>query len=160
MEAENKELRARTEALEKKGGEGAQGGQDPPSRKESGMEEQWGMDMDVEDEIESRKKLDEQRPKAQDSLKNVFQQQLQEVEQRRQPHVRAPESAEKITKNTKRPGQEKICRKKVLRHKKRCAGSEDIVRNEERMADAEMAAEPQRLQAGEQKKRQQCFASG
>ena len=40
-EAENKDLRGRIEALEKKGGEGAQGGQGFPSRRESGMEEEW-----------------------------------------------------------------------------------------------------------------------
>ena len=56
LEAENKELRA-IEALEKKGGEGAQGGQGLPSRRESGMEEEWGMDMDVEEEVESRTKV-------------------------------------------------------------------------------------------------------
>ena len=55
LEAENKDLRARIEALEKKGGEGAQGGQCLPSRRECGMEEEWGMDMDVEDEIERQK---------------------------------------------------------------------------------------------------------
>ena len=38
--------------------EGAQGGQGLPSRRESGMEEEWGMDMDVEEEeIESRRKV-------------------------------------------------------------------------------------------------------
>ena len=63
LEAENKELRARLEALEKKGGEGVQGGQGLPSMGGSGLEEQWGMDVDVEDEIESRKKLDEQKRK-------------------------------------------------------------------------------------------------
>ena len=60
LEAGNKELRA-IEALEKKGGEGAQGGQGNPSRRESGMEEEWGMDMDVDEEVESRKKSDEQK---------------------------------------------------------------------------------------------------
>ena len=97
--AEN-EPRARIEALEKKGGEGALGGQGIPSSRERGMEEAWGMDMDVEEEIESRKKLDEQKRKfqkelreiekfsclskeVQESLKSNLQQQLQEVEQRR-----------------------------------------------------------------------------
>ena len=68
----NKELRARIEVLEKKGGEGAQGGQGFLSRRESGMEEEWGMDMDVEeDEIESRKKLDEQKRKLQEELREI-----------------------------------------------------------------------------------------
>ena len=39
--AEREELWARIEALENKGGEGAQGGQGLPSRRESGMEEEW-----------------------------------------------------------------------------------------------------------------------
>ena len=55
--------RTRSFALEKKEGDGAQGGQCFPSRRESGMEEDWGVDMDVEDEVESRKKLDEQKRK-------------------------------------------------------------------------------------------------
>ena len=77
------------------GGE-EQGGQGLPPRRERGMEEVCGMD--VEDEIESRKKLDEQKRKlqelrdveklssvskeVQDSLKNDLQQPLQEVEQK------------------------------------------------------------------------------
>ena len=40
LEAENKELRARLEALEKKDGEGVQGGRGLPSRRESGLEEE------------------------------------------------------------------------------------------------------------------------
>ena len=40
LEAEHKELWTRIEALEKKGGEGAQGGQGLPSRRETGMEEE------------------------------------------------------------------------------------------------------------------------
>ena len=61
---------------------------------------------------------------------------------------------------------EGICKKKLLRHKKRCGGSERklIDRNEERfrqlsekvdknkMADAEIAAEHQGLQAGEERR--------
>ena len=63
LEAENKELRARLEVLGKKEGEGVQGGQGLPSRRESGLEE-WSVEMDLEDEAESRKKLDEQREEA------------------------------------------------------------------------------------------------
>ena len=100
LEAENKELRAKQEHYQKQNGEGAQGGPSLPPRRESGMEEEWGMD--VEDEVESRKKLDEQKRKLQkelrdveklycvpeeaqikDSLKNDLQWQLQEVERRR-----------------------------------------------------------------------------
>ena len=87
------------EAVEKKEGEGVQGGQGLPSRRESDLEEVWGMEMDLEGEVESRKKLDEQRRKLQKEQRDVekfscvpkeFQeglksnlQQLQEVEQRR-----------------------------------------------------------------------------
>ena len=46
-----------------------QGGPGLPPRRESGMEEVWGMD--VEDEIESRKKLDERRKKLQNELRDV-----------------------------------------------------------------------------------------
>ena len=53
------------EALEKKEGEGVQGGQGLPSRRESDLEEEWGMEMDFEGEVESRKKLDEQRRRLQ-----------------------------------------------------------------------------------------------
>ena len=56
LETENKELRAKHEYYEKRETEGAQRGQGLPARRESGMEEEWGTDMDVEDEIESRKK--------------------------------------------------------------------------------------------------------
>ena len=100
MGAENKELRARLEALEKTEGEGVQRGQGLPSRRESGLEEEWRVEMDLEDEAESRKKLDEQKKKLQvklrdienfscvpkefqESLKSNLQQQPQEVEQRR-----------------------------------------------------------------------------
>ena len=85
---ENKEFRARLEALEKEG------------RRESGLEEEWGVEMDIEDEAGSRKLLDEHKRKLQkelrdidkfsyvpkefqESLKSNLQQQLQEVEQRR-----------------------------------------------------------------------------
>ena len=64
------ELRARLETL-KKGGEGAQGGQGLPSRRGGGVEEEWGMDMDVEEEVESCKKLDEQKKKLQGELREI-----------------------------------------------------------------------------------------
>ena len=68
MEAENKELRPRIKALEKKEGEGVQGGQGLPSRRESGLEEEWRIEMDRGDEVEGRKKQDEQRRKLQKEL--------------------------------------------------------------------------------------------
>ena len=121
LEAESKELRARMEALEKKGGEGAQGGQGLPSRRESCMEEEWRMDMDVEDEIESRTKLDEQKKKllrelreiaklsclskeVQESFKSSLQQQLQEVEQRRHDLTEHQKVQRRSQKHTQHPG--------------------------------------------------------
>ena len=35
------------------------------------MEEEWEMDVTVEDEIESRKKLDEQKRKSQKELREI-----------------------------------------------------------------------------------------
>ena len=66
LEAENKELRARIEALEKEGGV-----QGLPSRSESGSEEEWSVEMDFEDEVERRKKLDVQRRKPQTELRDI-----------------------------------------------------------------------------------------
>ena len=113
FEAENKELRARLEALEKKEGEGVQGGQGLPSRRESGLEEEWCVEMDLEDEAESRKKLDEQKRKLQkelpniekfscvpkefqESLKSNLQQQLQEVQKRSQKIQKHPGQKKKF----------------------------------------------------------------
>ena len=84
--------------MQKNSGGAEQGGQGFPLGKESGLEEEWCMD--VEDEIENRKKLDEERNKLQknlreveklssvpkedqDRLKNDLQQRLLGVEQRR-----------------------------------------------------------------------------
>ena len=125
LAAENKELRARLEALEKKEGEGVQGGQGLPSRREGGLEELWSVEMDLEDEAESRKKLDEQKRKLQkemrdiekfscvpkefqENLKSNLQQQLQEVEQRWNDLM--PEHRKVQKKNAKfsqQPGQKK-----------------------------------------------------
>ena len=35
------------------------------------MDEEWGVDMDVEEEIESRKKLDEKKRKLQKELREI-----------------------------------------------------------------------------------------
>ena len=111
-DAEIKELRAQIEQCRKQSGEAEEGGQGLPLRRESGLEEMWRRE--VEDEIESRKKLDEQRKKlqkelqyveklscvtkeVQDSVKNDLQQQLQEVEQRR--HALVPEN-QKVQKRS------------------------------------------------------------
>ena len=67
LEAENKELRARIEALEKKS----------PRRTRTSIQEKadWrksgGMVMDFEDEVERRGKLDEQRRRLQKEQRDV-----------------------------------------------------------------------------------------
>ena len=43
----------------------------PRGRRESGMEEEWRMDRHLEDEVESRKQLDEQRRKLQKELRDI-----------------------------------------------------------------------------------------
>ena len=65
-DAEIKDLRAQIELLQKNSGGAEQGGQGFPLGRESGLEEKWGMD--VEDENENRKKLDEERKKLQKDL--------------------------------------------------------------------------------------------
>ena len=108
------------------------------------MEEEWRMDF--ADEIESRKKLDEQRNKlqkelrdvgklscvskeVQDSLNNDLQQQLQEVEKRR--HVFVPEH-QRVQKDHKRYKasriKEGICKKNARQPKRRCGKSERKLR--------------------------------
>ena len=68
-DAEIKELRAHIGHYRKQSGGAEQGGQGLPLRRTIGLEEVWGIV--VEDEIESRKKLDVQRKKLQkESLKN------------------------------------------------------------------------------------------
>ena len=60
LEVENKELRARLEALEKEGEAVPRGARAfHQGERESGLEEEWSMELDLEDEVESRKKLDE-----------------------------------------------------------------------------------------------------
>ena len=56
LEADNKELRARIDALEK---EGVQGGPSIPSKGGGDSEYFWGESMEFEDEAESRRKLDD-----------------------------------------------------------------------------------------------------
>ena len=69
LEAENKELRARIDAMEKK--EGVQGGPSITSKGGGDSEDVRGEFMDVEDEAESRKKLDERKRKLQKELRDV-----------------------------------------------------------------------------------------
>ena len=68
LEAENKELRARIDAMEKE--EGAQKEPCIPF-KEGVLEEVWGHCMEVEVEAECRRKLDEQRKKMRKELREV-----------------------------------------------------------------------------------------
>ena len=113
---QNKELRARLEALEKKEWEGVQGGQGLPSGRESGLEEEWGVELNLQDEVESRKKLDEQRRKLQkelrgfekfscvpkefqENVKSYLQEQLQELEQRRHDLMPEHQKAQKRSQN-------------------------------------------------------------
>ena len=69
LEAENKELRARIDAMEKK--EGAQKESDISFEEEGDSEEVWGDCMEVEDDAGCRRKLDEQRKKIQRELRGV-----------------------------------------------------------------------------------------
>ena len=69
LEAEKKEFRARIDALEEK--EGVQGGPRIPSQERGDSEDGWGELMEVEGETESRKKLDEQKKKMQEELRDV-----------------------------------------------------------------------------------------
>ena len=171
-------VRARLEALEKKEGERVQGGQGLPlkERKRPGRRV-------VEDEAESRKKLDDQKKKIQkelrdiekfssvpkelqESIKSNLQQQLQEVEQRR--HDLMPEH-QKVQKRQQKT--QSIQDKRRNMQEESAAGQqemqsirEEIDRKEERfrqlsdkvdknkMVDAEMAAELQGLQAGEERR--------
>ena len=55
--------------MKEKEGEGVQGGQGLPSKRGSGLEGEWGVEMDLGDEAESRKKLDEQTRKLQKELR-------------------------------------------------------------------------------------------
>ena len=69
LEAENKELRARIDALEMK--EGVQGGPSILSREGGESEGVWRESVEVEDEAESRRKLDEQTKKLHKEVRDV-----------------------------------------------------------------------------------------
>ena len=69
LEAENKELKARFDAMGKN--EGVQNGPGISFKKEGNLEEVWGDCMEVEDEDECRGKLDEKRKKIQEELREV-----------------------------------------------------------------------------------------
>ena len=69
LEAENKELSARVDAMEKK--VGVQGRPSVPFQEGGDSEDVWRDCMEVEDEAESRKKLDDQRKKMQKELREV-----------------------------------------------------------------------------------------
>ena len=191
LEAENKELRATIDALEKKGGEGVQRGQGVPSRKEGDLEDVWGEDMDIEDENESRKKLDERKTKlqkelrdverwsliskeAQESIKEFLQHQLQGVEKRRHDlmleHQKVQKKSQKIqsTQDKRRhlqkdsiaPEEEMRKLQEELKQKgERILFLSNKV-DKNKMADAEMAAELQSLQAGEERRGSNASQTG
>ena len=69
LEAEKKELRARIDAMEKK--EGAQKVSGISVKEEGDSEEVWRDCMEVEDDAECRRKLDERRKKMQRELREV-----------------------------------------------------------------------------------------
>ena len=71
LEAENKEFRARIEALERKEGEGVQGGARTSIQEKKRLGGRVGMEMDLEDDVESREKLDEQRRTLQKELRDI-----------------------------------------------------------------------------------------
>ena len=54
--AENKELQAGLRSWRGRKVKESQGGQGLPSRRESGLEEEWRMELDRGDEVEGRKK--------------------------------------------------------------------------------------------------------
>ena len=86
-------------------------GKDFHTGRESGLEGEWGTDMDLEDQVESRKKLDEQKRKLQKELRDIdkfscvpkeieetlksYLQQLQEVELMPE-HQKVPRRLSKI----------------------------------------------------------------
>ena len=170
MEAENEELRAKLELYDKKEREGAQEKQGLPSRRESGMEEEWRMEVDVENEIESHKKLDEQKKEVAEGVQTQEcpaaaiarggATKHQKAKKRSQTYTKHPGQKKKFAE-IQYPQQKKICgSSKRSSCKKRSVSfslSDRVDKN--KMADAEMAAELQRLWAGEEKKRQQCFAN-
>ena len=139
-----KELRARIDAMEKK--EGVQGRPSIPVKEGGDSEDVWGEFMEVEDEAECRRKLDEQR--------------------------KAPEGAgeapSRKEEDTKHPGQKrKICRRTVSQQKRRCGSKKRSVSffsfekiDKNKMADAEISAERQSLQAGEERRGSNASQTG
>ena len=92
LEAANKELRARIQALEKKGGEGAQGGQGLTSRGESGMEEEWGMTWTLRRRSRAAKSWMSKKGSCRRSCEEL---------------KNSAESAEKVTRETEHSGRKK-----------------------------------------------------
>ena len=182
---EIKELCAEIERLPRQGKESGQDESNGPVRKESAVEEDWGME--VEEEAESRKKLDAQMQRLQRQLRDVerfidlsqetqsgitenLQRQLQEVEQER--HDLLPEHQRVQKRSPKiQSGQDK---KKNMQSEMAAAEDqmwkirEEVDRNEERfrllsdkvgrnrMAEAEL----QGLQAGEERRGSDASQTG
>ena len=181
LEAKNKVLRARIEALEKKGGERAQGA------RPSIQERKWHGGRVVNGHGRgggvAAKKLDEQRRKLQNELREIekfsclskevqerlksnLQQQLQEVEQRRcdlmpehqkvQKRLQKIQSIQDRRRNLQKESaaaQEEMrkIREEKDRSEERFRKLSDKV-DKNKMVDAEVAAELQGLQAGEERR--------
>ena len=132
--------KARIDAMEKK--EGVEGEPSIPFKEGGDSEDVWGDCMEVEDEAESRKKLDEPRKKMQkelrevhrlsfvskemqESIKESLQNWLQDVEKRRKDlmpeHQKVRKRSQKIQSTWT---EEEICRKKVRQQKRKCGNSE------------------------------------
>ena len=188
LEAENKELGARIDAMGKK--DGAQKGSGISLKEDGDSEEVWGDCMEVEDDAECRKKMDEQRKKMQKEFREVerlsfaskemqenfmesMQHQLQEVEKRRNDfmpeHQRVQKRSQKIQSiqdERKNMQKESLAAREEMRTIR-----EEIDRKEERfrllsdkvdntMADAEMEAELQGLQAGDERRGSSASQTG
>ena len=145
QEAEIKELRAQFQCFRKQRGEAGQEGQSGPARRQSCLEEDWGMEVEEEFENgENRRKLDEQRMRLQKELRDVeklsfipqviqrglkegVQQQLQDIEQKSHDllpqHQRVQKRSQKIqsiqVKKRNLP-QENVAAREEMRKLKDC----------------------------------------
>ena len=174
-------LRARLEALVKKEGEGVQGGQGLPSKRESGLEEVWTSRMRPRvarswiNKRRSSRRSCEILKSSRVSQKN-FREALRETcssSFRKWKPRRHDQGAEKIAKETASTTKEEICRKTVPQQQRRCGSFErSSSKKEERvpflsnkidknkMQDAEMAAELRNLQAGEERRGSNASQTG
>ena len=175
--------------MEKK--EGVQGGPRILAKGGGDSEDVWGEFMEVEDEAESRKKLDEQKKKprkalrevdrlcfasqeVQENLKESLQHQLQEVEKRRHDLMPEHQRVQKKSQKTQSiQDKRKICRKTAWRQEKKFGKSKNnlIGKKNDSLCcrtkviktgwqDADMVAELQSLQAGEERRGSNASQTG